>query len=148
MSDFMKKQSVGACFNIVAAILGIVGIIAACVCSSMTVTYALGNLGTIILLGVLGIILACAAVVLPNIFGNHDICSTIAVCLSIAIFTAAFGQVLAERILLIAGLFSYDSVNTVGWQVFYVTVVSIVSFVVGAIAMIIGAFTRSIKGNA
>ena len=145
MSDFMKKQSVGAYFNVIAAILGIVGIIAACVCSSMTVTYALGNLGIIIMQGVLGIVLACAAVVLPNIFGNHDICSTIAVCVSIALFTAAFGQVLSERILLIAGLFSYDSVNTVGWQVFYVTVVSIAAFIIGALLMIIGAFTRSVK---
>lgn len=148
MSDFMKKQSVGAYLNVVAVILGIVGIIAACICSSMTVTYALGNLGVIILLGIIGIIFACAAVVLPNIFGNHDILSTVSVCVSIALFTAAFGQVLSERILLIAGLFSYDSVNTVGWQVFYVTVVSIAAFVVGSLIMIIGAFTRSVKEKA
>lgn len=148
MSDFMKKQSVGAYFNIIAAILGIVGIVAAAICSNMTVTYALGNLGTIALFGILGILLAVAGIVLPNIFGNHDILSTVSVLGAIALFTAAFGQVLSERILLIAGLFSYDSVNTVGWQVFYVTVVSIVGFIVGALVLIIGAFTRSVKERA
>ena len=113
----------------------------------MTVTYALGNLGTIALLGVCGIILAVAAICLPNKFGNHDILGTLAVLGAIAVYTAAFGQVLSERILLIAGLFSYDSVNTVGWQVFYVTVVSIAAFLVADIILIIGAFSRSVKEN-
>ena len=57
MTDFMKKQSVGAYFNIVSAILGLVGIIAAVVCSKMTLTYALGNLGTVITFGCAGIVL-------------------------------------------------------------------------------------------
>ncbi len=147
MADFMKKQSIGSYFNCIAAVLGIVGIVAALICSKMTVTYALGNLGTIALLGVCGIILAVAAICLPNKFGNHDILGTLAVLGAIAVYTAAFGQVLSERILLIAGLFSYDSVNTVGWQVFYVTVVSIAAFLVADIIMIIGAFTRSVKEN-
>ena len=73
MADFMKKQSVGAYFNMIAAVLGVVGIVAAVICSNMTVTYALGNLGTVIALGCSGIVLAVLAVVLPNKFGNHDI---------------------------------------------------------------------------
>ena len=44
MADFMKKQSIGSYFNCIAAVLGIVGIVAALICSKMTVTYALGNL--------------------------------------------------------------------------------------------------------
>ncbi|WP_081644411.1 hypothetical protein [Butyrivibrio sp. AE3009] len=67
---------------------------------------------------------------------------------AIALFTTAFGKILSERILLIAGLFSYDSVNTVGWQVFSVTVVAFAGFIVGALVLIIGAFTRSVKENA
>ncbi len=148
MTDFMKKQSVGAYFNIVSAILGLVGVIAAIVCSKMTLTYALGNLGTVITFGCAGIVLCLLAVVLPNMFGNHDIAGTVCVLGSIALFTAAFGKILSERILLIAGLFSYDSVNTVGWQVFYATVVAFVGFLVGAIVLIIGAFMRSVKETA
>nr|WP_022780026.1 hypothetical protein [Butyrivibrio sp. AE3009] len=125
-----------------------VGIVATAICSNMTVTYALGNLGTIIALGCSGIVLAVLAVVLPNKFGNHDILGTISVLGAIALFTTAFGKILSERILLIAGLFSYDSVNTVGWQVFSVTVVAFAGFIVGALVLIIGAFTRSVKENA
>ena len=145
MAAFMKKQSTGFFLNLIAAILGLVGIIAAAVCSSMTVTYSLGNMKTIVILGICGMVLSCAAICLPNVFGNQDYLGTLAVLGSIAVFTAAFGSVLSERILLIAGLFSYDAVNTVGWQVFYVTVVSLASFLLAAIIQIIGAFTNSVK---
>ncbi len=145
MTDIMKKQGIGAYFNIIAAILGIVGIIAAAICSGMTVTYSLGNLGKIIGLAICGSLLALVAVCAPNKLGNHDILSTAAVMGAIALFATAFGNVLSERILLIAGLFSYDSVNTVGWQVFYVTVVAIAAFLIACIVLIIGAFTKSVK---
>ncbi len=145
MADIMKKQGIGACFNTLAAILGIVGIVAAVICSNMTVTYSLGNLSKVVLMAVCGIVLAVLAVCLPNKFGNHDILGTLSVLGAIALFAFSFGNVLAERILLIAGLFSYDSVNTVGWQVFYVTVVAMAAFLVACIALIIGAFTKSVK---
>ncbi len=145
MAGFMKKLSVGSYFNIVAAVLGIVGLVAAAICSGMTVTYTLGNMGTIVGLALVGAVLALASVYLPTVFGNADIPGTATVLLAIACFAAAFGNVLSERILLIAGLFSYDSVNTVGWQVFYVTVVSMAAFLVGCLVLIIGAFTNSVK---
>lgn len=147
MVEFMKKQRAGSYFNILAAIHGIVGIVAAVICSNMTVTYSLGNLGKVVFLAVCGSVLAVLAVALPNKFGNHDILGTVSVLAAIVLFTSAFGNVLAERILLIAGLFSYDSVNTVGWKVFYVTVVAIAAFLIADLALIIGAFTKSVKEN-
>lgn len=145
MAEFFKKQRVGAYMNLIAAILGIVGIIAAVICSNMTVTYSLGNLGMIALVGICGIVLAVLAICLPNFFGNHDILGTCSVLGAIALFAAAFANVLSERILLIAGLFSYDSVNTVGWQVFYVTAVAMAAFIIADLVLIIGAFTKSVK---
>ncbi len=147
MAEFMKKLSIGSYFNIAAAILGIVGLVAAAICSGMTVTYSLGNMGTVAGLACIGTILALAAVCLPTFFGNADYAGTAAVLVSIACFAAAFGNVLSERILLIAGLFSYDSVNTVGWRVFYVTVVAMAAFLVGCLVLIIGAFTNSVKAE-
>ena len=147
MAEFMKKLSVGSYFNIVAAVLGIVGLVAAAICSGMTVTYSLGNMGTIVVLALVGALLALASVYLPTILGNANIPGTLTVLLAIASFAAAFGNVLSERILLIAGLFSYDSVNTVGWQVFYVTVVAMAAFLVGCLVLIIGAFMNSVKAE-
>ena len=147
MAEFMKKLSIGSYFNIVAAILGIVGLVAAAICSSMTVTYSLGNMGTIGGLAFIGALLALASVYLPYKYGNADIAGTVTVLLGIACFAAAFGNVLSERILLIAGLFSYDSVNTVGWRVFYVTVVAMAAFLIGCLVFIVGAFTNSVKAE-
>ncbi len=145
MAEFFKKQRVGAYMNLIAAILGIVGIVAAVICSNMTVTYSLGNLGKIAVIGICGIVLIVLAICLPNKFGNHDILGTCSVLGAIALFAAAFANVLSERILLIAGLFSYDSVNTVGWQVFYVTVVAMAAFILADLLLIVGAFNKSVK---
>ncbi len=145
MSVFMKKQGAGNYMTCFAGVLGIVGLVAAVICSNMTVTYRLGNMGQVALLAVCGVILSCAAILLPNKFGNHDVASTLAVMGAVAVYAFAFGAVLSERILLIAGLFSYDSVNTVGWQVFYVTVVSMAAFLIGDLVLIIGAFLKSVK---
>ena len=100
MAEFFKKQSVGAYFNLIAAVAGIVGIVAAVICSKMTVTYSLGNLGTIALLAVCGIALAVLAICLPNKFGNHDIAGTCAVLGAIALFAAAFGNVYTSYVLI------------------------------------------------
>ena len=145
MGAFMKKQGLGSYFNIIAAVLGVVGFAAAVMSSNMTVTYRLGNIGTIVILGICGTVLAIAAVYFPNRFGNYDILGSAAVLLAIACYAAAFGKVLSERILLIAGLFSYDSVNTTGWSVFYVTAVAMGAFVIGCLVLIIGAFMKSVK---
>ena len=53
-----------------------------------------------------------------------------------------------ERILMIAGLFSYNSQNMTGWSVFYAIVVCAVALVIANVALIIGAFTKSVKEKA
>lgn len=144
----LKKLAVGSYFNCVAAVAGLVGCIAMVVCSNMNSAYAFHGLGTMILAAVCGIVLVLAAIYTPTRFGNHDYISTFAVVGAIALFSFCVGQMISQRILMIAGLFSYNSQNAVGWQVFYATVVAIVGFVVGNLLLIIGAFLRSVKKDA
>ncbi len=145
MTTVKRKKAAGTWFNALAALTGLVGLIAAFVSSSMTTTYTLGNLPQIALLSVCGIVLSVLAALLPLRFGSRDLLGSASVLGAIALYTAAFGSVLAERILLIAGLFSYDSVNTVGWQVFYATCVSFAGFLIADLALIIGAFLENAK---
>lgn len=147
MAEFMKKQGVAFWFNAIAAIAGVVGLIAMNVSSTIDVAYAYHGFTKLICMGVGGIILAIVAIWAPNKFGNHDIISTIAVVGAVALDTSMIGGMITERILLIAGLFSYNSQNMVGWSVFYATVTAIVALLVANIALIIGAFNTSIKKN-
>ncbi|MBQ9189832.1 MAG: hypothetical protein IJ138_10945, partial [Clostridia bacterium] len=80
--------------------------------------------------------------------GNHDYISTVAVVAAVALFMAIVGTMILDRILMIAGLFSYNSQNMTGWSVFYATVTSAVALVIACLALIIGAFTPSVKKNA
>ena len=52
---------------------------------------------------------------------------------------------ISDRVLMIAGLFSYNSQNMVGWRVFYATVTGIAAFVVGCILLIIASFMKNAK---
>ena len=44
------------------------------------------------------------------------------------LFSAVIGGIIMNRVLLISGLFSWNSGNTPGWNVFYASVVSIACF--------------------
>ena len=61
-------------------------------------------------------------------------------------FAGLFGYVLtainmfAERILLVSGLFTWDSMNTMGWTAFYLTAAAAICFAAAALFLVIGAF--------
>ena len=148
MANFLKKLSVGSYLNVIAAVAGIVGLIAMIVSNGVSSAYALKTAGTLTLMGVCGILLALVAVWSPTKFGNHDYISTVAVVAAVALFMAIVGTMILDRILMIAGLFSYNSQNMTGWSVFYATVTSAVALVIACLALIIGAFTPSVKKNA
>lgn len=148
MANFLKKLSVGSYLNVIAAVAGIVGLIAMMASNGVSSAYALKTAGTLTLMGVCGILLALVAVWSPTKFGNHDYISTVAVVAAVALFMAIVGTMILDRILMIAGLFSYNSQNMTGWSVFYATVTSAVALVIACLALIIGAFTPSVKKNA
>lgn len=145
MADFMKKQSIGFWFSAIAIVAAIVGLIGMLVSNGVTTAYALANIGTLVLCCILGVALVCASAVAPVKLGNHNFVSAGCILLAIAAFGYVLNGLIMPRILLIAGLFSYDSVNVPGWSVFYAMVVGIVGLVVAILALIIGSFVPSVK---
>ena len=114
----MKKQGIACYLNILAAILGIAGLILTVRSSTMSTDNALTNLSTLILAGVVGIVLVCVAIIVPNRLGNYDPISAISVLAAIALYAYLFGSCVSQRVMLIAGLFSFNAGNTVGWSIF------------------------------
>jgi len=145
----LKKQfGAGAYFNCVAAVLGVVGVIAMLVSSNINAAYAYKNVALLTVMGICGVLLCIIAVWSPTKFGNHDVISTISVIGAVALYMGVVGSMIAERILMIAGLFSYNSQNTVGWNVFYATVAAAAAFVVASVIIVVGAFLGSVKNKA
>ena len=58
---------------------------------------------------------------------------------------STIGNIINSRILLISGLFSWNSQNMMGWRVFYVSIACIVCFVAAILALIVGAFLKNRK---
>lgn len=145
MTAFIKKQGTAFYFNALSAVIGIVALIAMIVSSTMTEAYALNSFPLFVLGAIAGVLLIVIAVYAANRWGNYDYVSTVSVIAAIALFSAVMGGIILNRVLLISGLFSWNSGNTPGWNVFYASVVSIVCFVVSILLMIIGSFLKSVK---
>ena len=141
----MRNFRIGSWLNLFATVAGIVGLIALIVSNSISSAYALKNAGLVTVMGIGGILLALVAILSPMKFGNHDLISTVAVVGAIALFSAVIGSMILDRILMIAGLFSYNSQNMTGWSVFYAVVAGAVALVIANLALIVGAFAPSVK---
>lgn len=142
-----KKFSAGSYFTLIAAIAGIVGIVGMMISSNIDKAYAYKTVNTLLLMGICGVVLCLVAVWSPTRFGNHDLLSTVGTVGAIGLFMAVVGTMIADRVLMIAGLFSYNSQNAVGWRVFYATLTGVIAFVVGCLLLILASFMRNAKAE-
>lgn len=141
----LKKFTVGSWFTAIAALAGIVGVAAMLKSSNIDTAYAYKTVNTLTLMGICGVLLCLVSVWAPTRFGNHDVLSTFGTVGAIGLFMSVVGTMISDRVLMIAGLFSYNSQNMVGWRVFYATVTGAVAFVVGCLLLIAASFMKNAR---
>ena len=142
---FIKKQGAAFYFNVVAIVLAIAGIVTMVMSSTYSEANALAALTRLIVQSVLAIVLVIGGIWADNNGKGDGIISLAATMAAIALIVATIGNIINSRILLISGLFSFNSQNMVGWHVFYITVACLVCYVVAIVAMIIGSFCKATK---
>lgn len=142
------KKGIAFYLSAVAAVLGAIGVALAAYSSMISTDNALANMPLVIGAGVVGVVLVIAAMLAPASMGDHNPVTAIGVMAAIALFSYVYGQCLLQRIMLIAGLFSYNAGNTVGWNIFYVVVGCTVCLVVACVLLIISSFCNSTKAAA
>lgn len=146
MSSTTVKKGVGLYLDAVAVVLAVVGMVAMVVSSNMGEGYEFSGLAMCLGLAVVAILLVVAAVytdlkvVEKDGAKNAGLVSVFA--LGVAIFLMVFCgvQVVASRALSISGLFSWNSMDTTGWQMFYAAAASAGCFVVSAVLLVVGCF--------
>lgn len=141
----MKKQGAAFYFNVVAIVLAIAGIVTMVMSSTYSEANALAALTRLIVQSVLAIVLVIGGIWADNNGKGDGIISLAATMTAIALIVATIGNIINSRILLISGLFSFNSQNMVGWHVFYVTVACLVCYVISILAMVIGSFFKATK---
>ncbi|MBQ3089452.1 MAG: glycoside hydrolase family 3 C-terminal domain-containing protein [Oscillospiraceae bacterium] len=129
--------------SVIGAIFGIAGLVAMYASNMLSPADALVNQTTYTIYVVIGVVLAIAAFAVKN-----DIVNLIGNAGAIALFVYAFGNMLNDRVLTIAGLFSYNAMNTNGWNCFYATIASVVLFVIAAVLLIAASFASAEKTKA
>ncbi|MCC8183090.1 MAG: hypothetical protein LIO45_09040 [Clostridiales bacterium] len=141
----LKNRTVGGYCQIVAAILGLAGLILLIINNNISSSYSLSTFGLLLTGAVVGVILSVVAVITPTKLGDLDVVSTLSIMVTVGVYGLIIGQMANERILMISGLFSWNSGNTVAWSVFYVMIASIVCFAVAAVLLIITSFMKTVK---
>ena len=140
-----NKKGTAFYLNLSALILGIVGVVLAIYSSMMTVENALTNLPLVIAAGVASLVLVAGAVLLPSRLGENSPVLMVCSLGGIALYSYVYGQCILQRIMMIAGLFSFNSGNAQGWRVFYIVVATVVCLLVASILLVVGGFFRSVK---
>lgn len=123
--------------NLVAAVLALAGAILAFVGNGIAPGNELLNIGTVVAAGVAAVVLCVLPVVLKN-----DIVSLVAGLGAIACNMFVVNGIVLDRILMIAGLFSYDSMNEAGWTLFYVIIANAVVCILSCVATMVGNFMK------
>ncbi len=141
----LKKQGASGVFGCLAVVFALVGVVMTFICSNENAAYNLSALGTIVCMEIVAAVLIICGLFLNGQKENTDLFGIIPTLASIVVFMLTIGKLISERILLISGLFSYNSQNTAGWQVFYLTVAAIVALLLAVLATIISSFLASKK---
>ena len=144
----MKKLSIGGYCNVLAAVLGLVGVILTIVSGTMSADNPLANLGMIAAAGIVGVALCLVSTWSPTKFGNFDLLGSASLLGAIALYCYTVAAAVGQQVTLIAGLFSFNSDNAVGWNIFYVSVGAWGCLLVGCLVLIISGFLRTSKENA
>ncbi len=142
----LKNRTVGGYLQIVAAILGLAGLILLIINNNISSSYSLSSFGLLATGAVAGIVLSVVAVITPTTsLGDLDVVSTLSIMVTVGVYGLIIGQMANERILMISGLFSWNSQNSTAWSVFYMMIASIVCFAVAAVLLIATSFMKTVK---
>lgn len=141
----LKKLTLGGYLNAVAVLTGIVGLVLVIFGHTMSAANGLTNIATVVALGIVGVVAAFVTLFSTFKSGNHNTLGAACGLAAIALYLYVIGTSASQRVLMIAGLFSYNSMNTEGWRVFYVNVAAWVLLLLGALLLIVSSFMKSVK---
>mgnify|MGYP001031035031 FL=1 len=141
----LKKLNVGGYLNVLAALLGLAGTILTIVSGMVSADNPLANTALIAVAGFGGVALCLLAILAPSRWGNFDMVGSVSILGAIALYCYTFGAAVAQRVMLIAGLFSFNSANEGGWSVFYVSAAAWACLLLGCVLLVASGFVKSVK---
>lgn len=141
----LKKLNIGGYLSALAALLGLAGTILTIVSGMVSADNPLTNTALIAVAGFAGVVLCALAIFAPGRWGNFDMLGSVSILGAIALYCYTLGAAVAQRVMLIAGLFSFNAANEAGWSVFYVSVAAWVCLLLGCVLLIISGFVKSVK---
>ena len=145
MKSFIKKQGVSFYLDAVAMVLMVAGMGFLIKSSVISVTNRLGNLPWLIVALVVGMAAIVFGILAANREGDKGYLTMISKMVAIAANVGVVGNALNTRVMMIAGLYTYNRGYTEGWEVFGVSKTCFALLLVAALLLVVSAFFRPIK---
>ena len=132
----LNKNSIVA---IIAAVLALAAVVVGYISNVVNPDNAVKEELMMILCGVLAVALSA----IPVVMGKNPIVALVAPAGAIALNMCVLSYLVCERVLTIAGLFSYASNNPAGWNMFYCVIGAAVCIVLSCLANMVVAFGKN-----
>ncbi len=145
MKSFIKKQRVPFYLDVLALVMMVVGMVYLIQSSVMTVTNRLGNLPWLIVALVVGMVAIVLDIWASNRANDKGYLTMICKMIAIAANVGVVGNALDTRVMMIAGLFTYNRGYQEGWAVFNVSKICFALLLIAALLLIVSAFFRPVK---
>ena len=144
MADFMKKAGIMFWINVATVVLALVGWVMYMVTNSVE-GHAFANSAMGLAFGIIAVVLVAAGAFTTVKFGSQNIITFVVKTAALVLIMVAVAIVLADRAVTIVNLMTWDNENTVAWNAFYTTVVSVAFYLVAVFTIIATAFMDNKK---
>ena len=134
-----RKFTVSLLLTCIATLLGIVGFIFFLVSNATQGNSFDVNTGLGISMAVIGLISSLVGLFVSYRFADAPWAPLIHL-VTIACYGVLFGFIILNRVELISSLFTWDSMNTLGWSAFRTSIVSLVFYVLASIVITVAMF--------
>lgn len=138
----MRKNGIAFYGKLCSFLLALAGLVCFILSNTLSPANRMASFPALCGLSVLGLLFGCLSLILGKKGGKAGICALLSSILAVLLYTLVLGRQVNGRVLLISGLFTWNSMNLEGWRVFYFMVASAAGFLLSDLVLIVSSFFR------
>lgn len=143
-----KRRGFSLYIRILALVLAVAGLAALLLSNSISAANRLSNAAGLMLCALLGLVFLLCSLFVSRLGRAGEILETVSIIAAVVLLSIVMVNQIGGRILMISGLFTWNSMNLEGWRVFYFMIASCILLLASNLLQIAAAFMKTNKEQA